>query len=134
MPGRQKIVTQDLPYSVAEIISSSTLKFGEMKDSLTAEQCERVRMLRLRGKNTIAARNSRKRKIDEVDELTVKLNESRKFGEEVLKKKENAFVQRDELQDKLTHEINRFLVSRDLDPQTHTIEFGENGEGSIVEL
>ena len=133
MPGR-KIVIDDLLYSADEIISSSIERFGEMKKNLTAEQCERMRVFRLTGKNTIAVRNGRKRKSDEVSDLTIKLNESRKFGEEMLKKGENAVVQRDELKNKLTHEINRFLVSHDLDPQTHTIEFGENGEGSIVEF
>ena len=133
MPGR-KIVIDDIPYSADEIINSSVERFGEMKDKLTAEQCERMRMFRLTGKNTIVVRNGRKRKSDEVDDLTIKLNESRKFGEEMLKKRENAVVQRDEVKDKLAHEINRYLVSHDLDPQTHTIEFGENGEGSIVEF
>ena len=133
MPGR-KIVIDDLLYSADEIINSSTERFGEMKKSLTAEQCERMKVFRLTGKNTIAVRNGRKRKSDEVDDLTIKLNELRKFEEEMIKKRENAVVQRDELKVKLAHEINKYLVSRDLDPQTHTIEFGENGEGSIVEF
>ena len=133
MPGR-KIVIDDIPYSADEIINSSVEKFREMKSKLTAEQCERMRMFRLTGKNTIAVRNGRKRKSDEVSDLTIKLNESRKFGEEMLKKKENAFVQRDEVKEQLAHEINRILVSHNFDPQTHTMEFGENGEGSIVEF
>ena len=133
MPGR-KIVIDDLLYSADEIINSSTERFGEMKKSLTAEQCERMKAFRLTGKNTIAVRNGRKRKSDEVDDLTIKLNESRKFEEEMIKKRENAVVQRDELKVKLAHEINKYLVSRDLDPQTHTIEFGEDGESSIVEF
>ena len=132
MPGK-KIVIDDIPYSADEIINSSIKRFGEMKDKLTVEQCERMRMFRLTGKNTIVVRNGRKRKSDEVDDLTIKLNESRKFGEEMLKKRENAIVQRDEVKDKLAHEVNRFLVHHDFDPRTHTIEFGENG-CSVVEF
>ena len=123
----------DIPYSADEIINSSIERFGEMKDKLTVEQCERMRMFRLTGKNTIVVRNGRKRKSDEVDDLTIKLNESRKFGEEMLKKRENAIVQRDEVKDKLAREVNRFLVHHDFDPRTHTIEFGENG-CSVVEF
>ena len=133
MPGR-KIVIDDIPYSTDEIINSSIERFDEMKRSLTAEQCERMKAFRQTGKNTIVVRNGRKRKSDEVDDLTIKLNESRKFEEEMIKKRENAVVQRDELKVKLAHEINKYLVSRDLDPQTHTIEFGEDGESSIVEF
>ena len=123
MPGR-KIVIDDIPYSADEIINSSIERFDRMKDELTAEQCDRMRAFRLTGKNTIAVRNGRKRKSDEVSDLTIRLDESRKFGEEMLKKQENAFVQCDEVKDKLVHEVNRFFGHHDLDPRTHTIEFG----------
>ena len=133
MPGR-KIVIDDLLYSADEIINSSTERFGEMKRSLTAEQCERMKAFRQTGKNTIVVRNGRKRKSDEVSDLTIKLNESRKLEQEMIKKRENTIVQRDEMKVKLGHEINKYLVSHDLDPQTHTIEFGEDGHGRIVEF
>ena len=133
MPGK-KIVIDDIPYSADEIINSSIERFDEMKCKLTAEQCDRMREFRKTGKNTIAVRIGRQRKSDEVSDLTSKLDESRKFGEELLKKKENADVQRDEVKEQLAQEINRILVSYNYDPRTHTVEFGENGEGSIVEF
>ena len=133
MPGK-KILIDDIPYSADEIINSSIERFNKMKEELTAEQCDRMRAFRLTGKNTIVVRNGRQRKSDEVSDLTVQLNESRKFGEEMLKKQENAFAQRDEMKDKLAREVNRFLVHHDFDPRTHTVEFGENGGGSVVEF
>lgn len=133
MPGR-KILIDDIPYLADEIINSSIERFNKMKEDLTADQCDRMRAFRLTGKNTIVVRNGRQRKSDEVSDLTGQLNKSRKFGEEMLEKEKNAFAQRDELKAKLANGVNEFLVHHDLDPRTYTVEFGENGGGSVVEL
>ena len=134
MPGRRKIVTEDLPYSVDEIISSTTQNFGIMRDSLTVEQFERVKLIRLRGRNLISTTNSRKRKSDEVDELRVRLDNARKFGEEMIRKGARMTAMRDEVSEKLNREVHQFLVRRDLDPQTHTVQFDGNGVAEIVEV
>ena len=134
MAGRRKIVTQDLPYSVAEIISSSIQDLEVMRANLTVEQYDRVKKIRQRGKNSLAARNSRKRKTDEVDELRVKLNKARELGKEIVEKEAKMLVLRDELSERMTREVDRVLVSHDLDPQTHTIEFEGTGDCKIVEV
>ena len=134
MPGRRKIVTEDLPYSVDEIISSTTQNFGVMRDSLTVEQFERVKLIRLRGRNLISTTNSRKRKSDEVDELRVRLDNARKLGERIIREEARMTAMRDEVSEKLNREVHQFLVRRDLDPQTHTVQFDGNGVAEIVEV
>ena len=133
-PGRQKIVTEDLRYSVDEIISSTTEEFRIMRDNLTVEQFERVKRIRLRGRNLISATNSRKRKSDEMDELEVRLDNSKKFGNEMIMKLAEHTAIRDEKSEELNREVHRFLVRRDLDPQTHTVQFGDDGVAEIVEV
>ena len=134
MPGRRKIVTEDLEYSVDEIISSTTEEFRIMRDNLTVEQFERVKLIRLRGRNLISATSSRKRKSDEMDELEVRLDNSKKFGNEMIMKLAEHTAIRDEKSEELNREVHRYLVSRDLDPETHTVKFGDDGVAEIVEV
>ena len=134
MSGRRKIVTEDLGYSVDEIVNSTTDEFKIMRDNLTVEQCERVKLIRLRGRNLISATSSRKRKSDEMGELEVRLDNSKKFGDEIIMKLAELTANRDEKSEELNREVHRYLVCHDLDPETHTVKIGDDGVIEVVEV
>ena len=60
-----------LPFQVADIINSPVDSFNEMltRPGLTADQIKLCHDIRRRGKNKVAARNCRKRKMDTIEEL-----------------------------------------------------------------
>ena len=60
-----------LPIQVKEIIDLPMDEFNDLlsKHELTEEQLTLCRDIRRRGKNKVAARNCRKRKMDTIDEL-----------------------------------------------------------------
>ena len=69
-----------------------------------------------------------------MDELRVRLDKARKLGKEIVEEEARMIAMRDELSERMTREVNRVLVSHDLDPQTHTIQFEGTGDCEIVEV
>ena len=60
-----------MPFSVHDIINSPVDVFNELltRPGLTGDQVKLCHDIRRRGKNKVAARNCRKRKMDTIEEL-----------------------------------------------------------------
>ena len=68
-----------LPIQVKDIIDLPMDEFNDLlsKHELTEEQLTLCRDIRRRGKNKVAARNCRKRKMDTIDELQSQVDQVR---------------------------------------------------------
>merc|ERR1719419_626958 len=64
----------------ADIVDPPMDEFNDMlsKEDLTEEQLNICRDIRRRGKNKVAAQNCRKRKLEQIEELQIRLDEARK--------------------------------------------------------
>lgn len=121
------------PASEDEIVDMSINEFGSFLETLSEPDAQKARDIRRRGKNKVAARLCRKRKIDVVSDIEDDIQSMRKKKEEIIKQRqkllaENAYYKKkvDELQDHLFQSL-RDESGRPLSSKEYTIFQGANG-------
>jgi len=94
-----------LPFSVHDIINSPVDVFNEMltRPGLSADQIKLCHDIRRRGKNKVAARNCRKRKMDTIEELQTQVDQVRRRREELLRAREELEAERARWSSKLSY-------------------------------
>jgi len=94
-----------LPFKVADIINSPVDSFNELltRPGLSPEQIKVCHDIRRRGKNKVAARNCRKRKMDTIDELQSQVDQVRRRREELLRAREELEAERARWSSKLSY-------------------------------
>jgi len=121
-------------FSIDQIVGLPMDEFNDLlsKQDLTEEQLNLCRDIRRRGKNKVAAQNCRKRKIDQVEELQIRYQESREQGKKLALIHKQAKSEYNEVASEVSNLMDRILVHENLDPRTHTIVRNANGELSIT--
>lgn len=121
------------PASEDEIVDMSINEFGSFLETLSEPDAQKARDIRRRGKNKVAARLCRKRKIDVVSDIEDDIQSLRKKKEDIIKQRqkllaENAYYKKkvDELQDHLFQSL-RDESGRPLSSKEYTIFQGANG-------
>ena len=114
--------------SVDHIVGCSMDEFHDLTQDLTAEQLTLCRDIRRRGRNRVAAGNCRKRKADQVVELQLRYQESREQGERLALIQNQAKVEYNEVASEVSTLVDRILIHEHMDPRSHTIVWGVNGE------
>merc|ERR1719446_853750 len=94
-----------LPFKVADIINSPVDSFNELltRPGLSAEQIQLCHDIRRRGKNKVAARNCRKRKMDTIEELQHQVDQVRRRREQLLRAREELEAERARWSSKLSY-------------------------------
>lgn len=121
------------PASEDEIVDMSISEFSNFLETLSEPDAQKARDIRRRGKNKVAARLCRKRKIDVVSDIEGDIESLRKKKEEIIKQRqkllaENAYYKKkvNELQDHLFQSL-RDESGRPLSSKEYTIFQGANG-------
>lgn len=111
----------------------SIAEFNTFLETLAENQAQEARDIRRRGKNKVAARLCRKRKIEVVSDIEEEINSLRKQKEDVLNQRkklqaENAYYNNKiiELQDHLFKSL-RDESGRPLSPNEYSLFQGANG-------
>ena len=121
-------------FSIDQIVGLPMDEFNDLlsKQDLTEEQLNLCRDIRRRGKNKVAAQNCRKRKIDQVEELQKRYQESREQGKKLALIHKQAKSEYNAVASEVSTLVDRILVHEKMDPRAHTIVWGPNGELSIT--
>ena len=133
---KYRVVMESIPFlSVEQIVDSSGIVFQGLIRELTNDQKAYYNDVRRKGRNKLATRRLRKKKVDLIEELTKKLCEKRKVGKDWETRLERALVVRDRMAAKI-------LLVHGLNNQTHVVEINgdqirinarsENRGGSFV--
>jgi len=116
-----------------DIVSPPMDEFNDMlsKEDLTEEQLNICRDIRRRGKNKVAAQNCRKRKLEQIDELQEKLEESKRRQYHLHVQHEKLISTYSSEANKLTQLTNLVLAHHNKDPQQFLVKV-ENEEVKIL--
>lgn len=121
------------PASEDEIVDMSISEFSSFLETLSDAEAQKARDVRRRGKNKVAARLCRKRKIELVGDIESDIETLRKKKEEIIKERkklqaENAYYKGkvNELQDHLFQSL-RDETGRPLSSKEYSLFQGANG-------
>ena len=121
------------PASEDEIVDMSISEFGSFLETLSDADAQKARDIRRRGKNKVAARLCRKRKIELVSDIEVDIETLRKNKEDIIKERkklqaENAYYKNkiSELEDHLFQSL-RDESGRPLSSKEYSLFQGANG-------
>lgn len=121
------------PASEDEIVDMSISEFSSFLETLPEAEAQKVRDIRRRGKNKVAARLCRKRKIEVVSDIESDIDDLRKQKEEIIKQRqklqaENAYYKNkiSELQDRLFKSL-RDEAGQPLSSKDYSLFQGANG-------
>jgi len=94
-----------LPFTVYDIINSPVDTFNEMltRPGLSTDQIKLCHDIRRRGKNKVAARNCRKRKMDTIEELQHQVDQVRRRRDELMRAREELEAERARWSSKLSY-------------------------------
>lgn len=95
--GPSKQIWLDLPYTKDDIINSKIEDFNDIITLLEPLRQHVAKEIRRKGKNKLAARNCRKRKIDAIDSLGVGVNELEQQKQMLLDERLQIQLERDEI-------------------------------------
>ena len=112
-----------IPYNIHQIVNSTQAEFEELTLSpiLTEEQITICSEIRRRGKNKVAAQNSRQRKVDQYNQLETKVRKAKdKFNElENIEKK--LILEKMEKSDELNKLNDDYLRKNNRDPEHYAV-------------
>ncbi|CAB4054665.1 Segmentation protein cap'n'collar [Lepeophtheirus salmonis] len=141
----RKALTLGLPISVADIINLPMDEFNDLlsKHELTEEQLTLCRDIRRRGKNKVAARNCRKRKIDQIKQLEDDVTRIRCRKTELVQEHEKLSSQRSHWTDmvkrlhdyvlkELGHDPLHWELQMDHSRQVHILPRSQNPDHSKI--
>jgi len=113
--------------SIAEVIQSDMTELKQRVDRLveqsrlTENQASELMLIRKRGKNKNAAKNSRKKKDAEIDELKKAVKEAERKQKPVAKEQRDLLVEKSFWEDKLATLTHFLLISHRMDPDTYQV-------------
>jgi len=112
-------------FSIDQIVGLPMDEFNDLlsRHELSEEQLNICRDIRRRGKNKVAAQNCRRRKIDQVEDLKQRCEESRQRGIEYAKVHQRTVRVNRELSRQADDEVDKILRQHNLDPRTHTLKW-----------
>ena len=121
------------PASEDEIVDMSISEFSSFLETLSDAEAQKARDVRRRGKNKVAARLCRKRKIELVSDIEVDIETLRKKKEDIMKERkklqaENSYYRNkiSELEDHLFQSL-RDESGQPLSPKEYSLFQGANG-------
>jgi len=115
-------------FSIDQIVGLPMDEFNDLlsRHELSEEQLNICRDIRRRGKNKVAAQNCRRRKIDQVEDLKQRCEESRQRGIEYAYLHERTVRENREAARQMDARVDEILRQCNLDPRTHTIKWVGN--------
>jgi len=120
--------------SIQDIIQLPMDEFNDLlaRHDLNEDQLNMCRDIRRRGKNKVAAQNCRKRKIDQIEELTEKLDNAKQQKGALWQKHERMTLIKQQEGQKLDNLIRKILVCHNLNPALYTIKVTQDDKVEIV--
>lgn len=115
-------------FSIDQIVGLPMDEFNDLlsRHELNEEQLNICRDIRRRGKNKVAAQNCRRRKIDQLEELKQRDEESRQRGVEYAYLHERTVRKTREAGGHIDARVDDILRHHNLDPRTHTLKWVGN--------
>ncbi len=114
-----------IAFSIDDIINLPMDEFNDLlsKHDLTEEQLNLCRDIRRRGKNKVAAQNCRKRKIDQIAQLELQVEEARRRKRKLMSEREVLYRQRAEWASKLNVLESDILTGMSKSPKEFSLDF-----------
>lgn len=117
-------------FTIDQIVGLPMDEFNDLlsRHELTEEQLNMCRDVRRRGKNKVAAQNCRRRKLDHVDELEIKIQEAKEKSARLeAEDKRKAEEEASKIKE-LDNVINSVLRQNNYDPSAYTLVRDSRGE------